>query len=272
MIHEISFQDYCKLDGINASTLKYFHGEPFSPKSAVYNMNAPSKETEAFKIGRAVHAWLEYYNCIPDEYEILPFEKWNEKGAKKAKEECIASNAIPLTISEGRLITDMSNAVWNNELLNPILSKDSMQREVSITTDEFKAMMDVIDVDGRAIYDYKTTRRTNLKDVVKDCYGFGYHVQAYHYLMVANKGGVEADDFYFIFVSTVPPHETFVLKCSTDFIAAGERDWNIAKERFDKYSKLSYCDCPGLCEEIVELDLPEWASGEEDLTLFEELE
>jgi hypothetical protein len=271
MILDLTFPDYCKQDGINASSLKHFAGEPFSPKTACYKYQTPSKESEAFKVGRAVHAWLEYCNKMPDEYEVLPYHKWNEKGAKAAKSDCIEAKRIPLTISEGREIAEMSNALWNNSVLNPIVSSDSCMREMTVLHGEFKAMIDVIDVDGRAIHDWKTTRRTTLKDIERDCYTFGYHIQAYHYLMVASAE-LDVDTFYFDFVSTVAPYETFVLKCSDEFVEAGKKDWEIAKERFDTYSNIPYCDCPGLCENVVELDLPEWAMGEEEEQLLEDFE
>ena len=269
---DISFKDYCVLEGINASSLKYWMGEPFSPKSAAYNYQTPRKDTDAFRTGRAVHAWLEYRNRMPPEYELAQIESWGQKGGKALKKDIVDAGKIPLNLSEISAIENMSAALWNDPLMKRTHDGDIL-REVSIKVNGYKGMFDVVDVDDSNIIDWKTTRHSDPRKIESDAYKLGYHLQAYHYQMLAQEHFKKDFTFSFAFVCTAPPHETFIYLCSDDFMEAGKKAWDISVERLAKYGKLPYSSLDGLSTEVLDLEIPDWVEdSEEDLTLLGDFE
>lgn len=294
MLLDLSFKDYCALDGINASSLKHYAAEPFSPKTATYNFNKPSEDKPAFRIGRAVHSFLEHKNNQPDNMRTCPVElckqyvseeypgehdkevkkivKELKDNAKIRKEKMLKDGAELFKPSELTNISNMSNAIWTDPIMNDMLVSDSLLRECTIQVDMLKGMFDVIDPDNATIIDYKTTKHSDPRKIQADAYNYGYHLQAYHYSLLAERHFGHPFDFAFAFVCTAAPHETFLYICSQEFIDAGKKVWDISMERLAEFGDKVYSDLPGYSTEVLELDIPEWAEEEindNDLEDFE---
>ena len=265
MLTKITFPEYCALEGINASTLKSYAGDYFNPKQVAYNIShRDGAEKSHFTMGRAVHSALEHEGVLPDdEYVKCPYDNYKKKEAQEWKKEQEDKGITPLKLAEYKQASDMAKQIWTNtpkEIQKVIHSVDA-QREVSIQVDGYKAMYDLIH--GEDLYDYKTTRRTKLKDIVNDAFKLGYHIQAYHYCMVAAAEGLAVNDFYFIFVCTEAPHLVTTMRCTDNFIEAGHNAWQEAMDRYKKYHGIDYRELPSESDGIIELDVPEWALEEE---------
>ena len=226
-------KDYYTSEGINASTLKYFAGDYFSPTQALYKMRNPFEPTQAMSLGTAVHSILEHEMNTDEAYEVIAGAYKTEKARAPQMNKACA----------------MANNVW--ETCKDVVQSPNAIRERAHFVGEFKALID-LEVDGVG-YDYKTTRVTTLDECRREAHKYHLEVQAYHYCTFGNFKGFE-----FIFVSSVEPHQVFRLKCSQEYLQDFAKPrWEQALERYYKYKDM---DIP-LIEDDT-LDIPSWYEKE----------
>ena len=261
-------QDYFDHEGINASVLKCYIDEEFSPRKAVFNAKVKEqKGKECFLKGHTVHSLLENKGELGDNFIISPYSDYKKHEARDWKNDQIAMGNMPLKQKEYDECEKMAKMLWNftPAEIKEVISSSSSLREEKIYTGEFKAMLDLYSMANKNIYDYKTTAQSTKARIINDAFKFKYHIQAYQYKHVAELGGFEVNDFYFIFVSSEAPYDNFVFKCTEDFMKRGEEDWNIALERFKQYHHLDYTTLDGAYTEVIDMDIPKWAVKDVEL-------
>lgn len=264
----MSRKGYFAHPGINASKIKLFSGEPFSPKTSVYNLNHQEDEEQThFKKGSAVHDALEYKGILPEKYILKKYDTFSSKEAKAWRDAQKAKGKIILKSDELESVHNMVGAIWDGcpESVKRVVQSKGAYREHELYADGFKAMLDLYH--SGIIYDYKTSRYSTEHQIKKDAYRLKYHIQAYHYKKIAQMKSMEVKDFIFIFVCSNPPHEVIVMRCDSEFVERGEEEWNIAYERFIEYKDRDYRDLPGYYADVIDLSIPEYVLENEEVEL-----
>jgi hypothetical protein len=226
---------------LNASTLKLFSGRDFDPLVAVHKMRNPSGPTPAMALGTAVHSIVEHLGST-EGLIVSPYDNFRTKEAQLWK----AEHPEYLTSEDLLKAERMASRILSvcDEAHSP-----SALREEEFYTDDYKALLDLV-LDSKGI-DYKTTAATSASQFERDCIKYGYALQAYHYLMVA-----ELDSFEFIAVSSVEPHPVWRFTCAPDFIEYGKQQWHEAFERYTAYKDMVIEPS----KETYELKAPPWAA------------
>lgn len=247
-------QKYRKDPRINASTLKKFVNDDLDPAIAMWQLKNPSPPSEAMLLGTMVHSIIENLGDAPEGVQVSPFDSYRSKEAKTWKEQMEADGQIIVT--EATL--DKAYTMANNVLqLTPssvyeIIHDPDSGREKAFFTDDLKALVDCISRTGDTVLDYKTTGATSSGKFMKDCWNYGYALQAYHYMKVTG-----AVNFVFVAVSSVAPHPVWTLQCTPKFIEWGGTLWRKAMARY----KQAKAECLGLdvrMSVLEELDKPYW--------------
>lgn len=262
--------NYFDIPKINASTLKLFSGpeEDFSPFSSVYAMRN-REDKPAYQMGHAAHEALQYQGKIQPKYVRSIYETFRSNKAKDWRDQQISEGKEVLSQKDYDAVTTMVDAVWNNCPVDvkEIIQNQSAKREAIYQTDEYKAMMDL--VDDETIFDYKTTASKTPGQIQREAFNYGYHIQAYHYRMVKELVDGSAGEFFFIFVSKAAPHEVFLFRATPDFLQKGKEDWQVAMERHQKYKDMPLEDLPRFSDNPMDLELPPWAYSDSDEIVVE---
>lgn len=230
---------------INASLLKLFNGS-LDLRIARYKAIQPSFATDAMNLGSAVHDLLENDMVLSDRFIQSDFKDFKTKAAREWKQEMKDTGKIILKDSELTQAVDMALEVKSNA---PAWMFEG-QHEKPFYTDEFKALLDA--VNGKRGVDWKTSQATSLEQWERDALKYGYHLQAYHYMMTA-----QLEEFWFVVVSSVAPYPVWVLKCSDSFLAHGQEVWERAYANYNASPEQV---------KIGDLDAPRWWQPSESST------
>ena len=174
MIYEnITREEYVKLEGINASSLKPYYE---SVMNGNYEASLSRKESDAMRFGTMVHSLILEPEKFSNEYAIMPQSPINEKTGepygkttKKYAEwyENLPKGKIYYSQDDFELIDRIQTNIDNNEPASKIL-KACPKRETAITwTDEAtgikcKALIDFMG--DKIVGDLKTTRSIPIRD------------------------------------------------------------------------------------------------------------
>lgn len=257
--------DYTSIPAINWSTLKHLRESPLHYRHA---LTAPSKETDAMRIGTATHlAVLE-----PERFAERVAVWDGERRAGNAYKEWLAANEGKLHLRTQDLagIDAIATAVRAHPVAARLLSEG--EAEVTLEwTDEAtglrcKGRADWIrrEEDGSiTVIDLKTTRTTNPRQFAAQCAQLGYHGQAAHYVAGVRAMHPDAPTVRFIVIAVEsgPPHDVAVYE-----LDAGVPDGALYVGellRRELLTKLADCirhdEWPGRCPRMETLCLPGWA-------------
>ena len=170
-------KDYYSMEGINASTLKYFAGSTWNPVLALHKMRNPMPPSPSMALGTATHSILENEMKTEEAYEVI-CEAYKGEGPRASwfNKACV-----------------MAGNIWDT--CADVVQHPDAVRERAYFDNGFKALIDLSV--GNVGYDYKTTRVTSLQDCIKEAHKWHLEIQAWHYCKL---GGF--DSFEFIFVSS----------------------------------------------------------------------
>ena len=247
-------KDYYKVHKFSASAAKILAGG-LSPYAAFHKLRAGFKPTEAMQLGTIVHAIIEHGGVLPVAVAVVsPYTAyttgeakafkawWNNdenflcylpKTCKGEAPESLkeAMDSCLWTQQDGGILTDQATIDKAHKMAAAIMdatdTKDG-EHEKAIYTDDSKCLMDFVTED--TVKDWKTTKETTMAGVMRECWKYGYHIQAAQYLKLSKKQFFELD-----FVSNVEPHEVFIVKCGESFIETGRERLAYAKEIWDNF-------------------------------------
>jgi hypothetical protein len=134
----------------------------------------------------------------------------------------------------------MAMSLWT---CAPDWAKDG-DKEVAVYTDRFKALLDV--KAGNKGLDWKTTSAQSAEQFEREMIKYGYHLQAYHYSMVAGL-----DEFVFCAVSTVYPFPAWRFDVTPEYLEFGKNAWDKAMQKMEE-------PCP---QKEYQLNPPKWFSS-----------
>lgn len=262
-------QEYRSNPAVNKSTLWEIRKSPMHYKYALEN---PTEDTPALKMGRAIHMAVLQPEEYCKEYAIIPSGiDRRTKDGKAAWEEFSTKHAGQewLTEDENREIINIANAVnaQCHDLLAGCTTEEPLFWDDPRTGIACKCRVDAMkELDDRFVMiDLKSTTDAGTKAFTRNAIGYGYHVQAAHYMNGAVANGLnhrKPIEWYFVAVEKKPPYAVNLVKADQTFLDEGLFVLIGLMDKLDKC--LTENKWPGYGENVM--TMPEWAisDGEED--------
>jgi hypothetical protein len=220
-------QEYRADPRLNASKLKQFHPD----LSAFKALNMHYDTSDAMEFGTAVHDYLEH-KCkkFSDRiFHLEPGQTFRSKANKLLREASREDGCIVLSHDRMEAAKKLALFIWNHPPIKKIIRSKKAEREIIVTNETEKALIDLRHND--LIIDWKTCA-TLKPNIIWNSY---YDIQAYHYMKVA-----KAARFMFVFVETTEPYEVACLELDADSIAVAARRWQEAYDRYMFYQENEY--------------------------------
>ena len=264
------FDEYRQLPGVNKSLL--FPGLR-SMAHLKAKMDAPPEDTEALAIGSAFHCLTTEPDTFSDMfavggpinpktgrvygYDTKAFAEWAEQQGKPV-----------LTTEQYQAVVAMAASVREHPRAAAILAcPGDVELAIQWTDAETgvlcKCRLDyfVCDQDPPAIADLKSCQDARPKAFSRSVLDYGYHIQAAMYSDAVFAAFGKMPVFLFICCEKEPPYAVQVYHLSDRAIIKGRQQYRSLLAAYKRASETG--TWAAYSPEIVEIDLPEWAVGEE---------
>jgi hypothetical protein len=253
------FSEYQAAVGMNASTLKAGRA---SPRHLLAAWNAPHKDSDAMRWGRAVHTMLETPRLFEEQVRV--WSGGNKVKAKKAwaefKQQCADDGADWLD-EEGpwsyRAVLDAMN-VWLNDPL-VMASVRGSRPEVCLFWNEgevqCKARTDMLREDK--IVDVKTAASIEARPFAQSFYRLGYDMQLGMYQRAVEQVLGRLLPVEIICIENKPPYDVAVVPVHDSVL---ERGWAKVEPLLKRLPECIRSGVwPGIANgQLYPLDVPAW--------------
>ena len=212
MIKKISDKEYFACDGVNASALKYLDMSPAHYKAYIDKLNE-EKNTESLRLGSQIHKYI-----LEDvDLNIKPnCDRRTKEGKElfKTFQDSIKYSTDYVSLDEYEKIKKMKEVVKDHPvakiLLDPVQNEKAAFVQCPQTGLKLKCKYDCLPNTGNCIFDLKTTDNADPFKLKYTINKYKYHIQACHYLYVAELLNLNKDFFVFIFIEKDAP---FAISC-----------------------------------------------------------
>jgi exodeoxyribonuclease VIII len=254
--HNLPFSGYLAAKQINASALKLIASR--TPAHYLASLSKPKEESQAMKIGSAIHCAVLEPDFFEEKHVILPDGvDGRTKEGKSIIYEAKQSGKVILSKSEADLCNQVATAVSSNKGIgNALKIGDS---ELSVFTNDRKCRLD--HYNSGNIFDLKTCNDASPNGFARQIYNFGYHIQAAWYLDTCKMAGLEADGFIFIAVEKEPPYAIGLYELGADSMEVGRSAYQSALDKLERAKSTG--DWPGYSEYLETIELPYWALNQD---------
>jgi len=272
----IPFEDYLRWHAVSQSQLKELARSPAHLRA---KLSEPDTDTDALRIGRALHAAVlepaEFDS--PARFGVIPDGTDRRTKAGKELWETIArSGATPIKQDEYDRVVAMREALNAHTAAGTLLRTDGRAELSLVWTDPAtgvlcKARHDrhAAAIGGGVVLDVKTTTDASPREFERTVFTFGYHRQGAFYLRGARALSLAVEHYAILAVEKVAPFAVAVYRLNEGAIDAGDAEVGALLGR---YKRCAAADAwPGYPEGVLDLALPDWAWGVSD-RLTKELE
>lgn len=240
--------------------------------AAAMNGAKKRKETQAMRLGSAVHQYLldgtiKGYEPRPDWLNLRKpdHRQWVEDKKKEGvtiltQEEYDAVRSIPMAVSRHAYAAKIVKAARTEV---SIYAKDP---ETGIL---LRCRVD-IDPGGNVIADLKKSRTVSQRDWTRQAAQLDYHIQAAWYLNVCRLAGIDKEVFLHIAVEAEPPYNVRVFRIPEQAVEDAQA---VCRRLIGRIHACSVTgEWPGYDEEgLVQLDWPEWKRNEDSGIIMEDI-
>lgn len=258
-------REYAAIQALNWSTAKLIET---SPRLLRWRAEHPAADTDALRVGRAIHCasleserWRTAYVAKPH------FGDMRTKIARRARMDWLATlpPAVEMLSAEEHALAERCAAAVREHPVARDLLRSGRAEEIITWTDEAtgvdcKARLDFIA--PLYVVDLKSSRHSSVRMIVRQFADLLYHGQIAMYHDGAIAAGLipsDADGPYAIVVQTVEPYDVVALELSR---AALETGRELYRSCLRKYVACQAADWwPGISPDLITLDLPPWAAG-----------
>jgi hypothetical protein len=243
-----------------------------SPAHLKAELDNPSPDTDAFRLGRATHAAILEPDIFERIYMRAPELDRRTKAGKEAWAALQAEHGLDTILKpdEYDLCIAMRDSVRRRVSAVGLLGGKGDCELSAVWVDEksgvlCKGRADRVsyDLDGGTVVDVKTTTDAGRFAFERSIFNFGYHRQAAFYLRGFNAVNVPVRHFTIIAVEKKPPHEVGIYRLVDSAIEAGAEQIN------DLLAQYQQCVgsgvWPGYPDEILDIALPTWAWNQIEL-------
>ncbi len=278
-------REYHALPNLSASRLKKLK---VSPAEFKRSLTAKGQDTEAMRIGSAIHMLI----MEPDRAaaEIMPIDThaikqdisdWNKLERASAKKDKRDPDLRPLkkldeiyehyfNTNPNNLIIPLKEYKLAKMIANKALAQDDVKALFSsgiaeltilgnLHGNDVKIRMDWLRGSKKKAMcvDIKTIAATP-KSLANHILDYGYHIQQAFYEYVAEQAHIKIDDFVFLFIFKEEPFDVVVVRLSDEFISYGREESHRLITLYE--SCVASGEWPGKYPEgeIMTIELPGW--------------
>ena len=233
--HDLTFKQYQELKALNNSSLSAFRQCPARYR---FLMDNAREDTEALKLGRAIHTAVLQPELFNEEFLCLPeIDRRTAKG-KEAYTQLVLENPgrTLLKAEEFTMALQIASSVRCNRaairLLNEARCEVTATWRDSDTEVECKARIDAHNPSFATICDLKTTTDASPSGFPRKLWAYGYHRQAAWYLEAMQANKEAAEHFVFIAVEKDPPYPVGVYRLDDEAIKLSRAENKALLRRF----------------------------------------
>ena len=250
-------KEYRAAEGVNKSTLWELRK---SPAHYQYILTHQREDTQAFKIGRAIHAAVLTPTAYKREWSVIPegIDRRTKAGKEEYQAFMEANNGKEiLTAEEAEQVRSIAKAVRKNKAVSYLLKGTRREKPLFWTNEDgirCKCRVDAMK-DG-IIIDLKTTTDASTEAFTREALKFGYDVQAAHYIdgyQNTQKG--KPPKWFFIVVEKSEPYAINIIRAGLDFVDHGIVRRNKLLETLTECRENQYFPDYGTNDMIM----PKWA-------------
>ena len=269
--------NYNDLPGLRWSTLKAGLQSALHLKHA---MEVERTDKPCFRKGRRVHTatlephrWGEFYSAGPDLSQVRTKDgKPSAKPAATKEGEAIIAQwladnpGVEVVTDAGRdHAFRVAYAVQTHPEAAKVLAQCvDRERVFQATLDGIEAKSQGDLYGGGLLGDLKTIgKMLSERALQRQILDYGYHGQFAWYRRVMRACGVTVDRCVLIFVEAAAPHDVAVVDVSDEWLALGEE---LVDQALAAYAQVVAGNAVGRFPGVVALDVPAWATPEEDAT------
>lgn len=227
----------------------------------------PDENTDALRVGAAVHSFVLEPDLFLAEYTVKPegldFRTKDGKAWRAEQEE--AGRRI-LSVEEWNMVTGVAGAITSHPLARRAFEASAPEVTLTLKDPEtgvwLKARPDALPKEPRRFpfsVQLKTTQDASPTAFQRSVWSYGYHLGAAMEIdMLAMLGWHDSPGALLVAVEKEPPFAVSLLRLSDEAIAWGRHQYRRALRRF--------ADClaagkwPAYAEDVTEIHLPEWAA------------
>lgn len=225
-------------------------------------------ERKTFDIGRAAHRAVlgrggDYVAYPPD--MLASNGAASTKEAKAWADEQRAAGRTPLKADDVDAVGTMADAT-RRALAAMGIALDPARSELTALAEVggvwCRAMVDNAPTGKPWLVDFKTTEDASPDAVIRAVTGYGYDVQAAHYLDVWQAATGERRKMRFVFVEKAPPYGVSVVELHDD--EASEADWMLTARSKAAEARRIWSEClregrwPGYPPQVAIVGAPGW--------------
>ena len=268
----LPFSEYVALPGMNNSKLGIIKRCPAKFKFLCENERS---DTDALKIGRAIHTAVLEPHKFNDEFLCLPdIDRRTTKG-REMYAELVSQNPDKTILKpdDFNMALDVATSIRSNAHANYLLQGAATEVTLDWVHPETgigcKARVDAYNQELSTLIDIKTTQDASRSGFPKKLFAYGYHRQAAYYLEAMRKNGEAACHFVFIAVEKEPPYAVGLYRLSDQTI-------QLSKQENDALLRL-YAECkrtdswPGYTQGIEDISIPDYATNNMEETYGQSL-
>ena len=218
----MSEDEYRNHPAVNKSTLWVLQKSPLHYQYACEN---PSQDTQALKMGRAIHEAVLQPEEYKTHYVAAPDVDRRTKEGKELYTEFLfaAGDKEILTASEYQEVSRIASAVWECKEAEELLTGCTMEKPLFWTHEdtgiECKCRVDAMR--PGIMIDLKTSSDASTSAFSRDVFRYGYDVQAAHYVDGYHSFCGEFPSWFFIVVEKTAPYAVNVLHTDAGIIDYG---------------------------------------------------
>lgn len=257
VITGLPFDDYKRLDAINASALKLIER---SPAHYWQSRQTPREATPAQALGTLAHLLI----LEPEREGEIAIAPDVDRRTKAGKEEWAAflaesNGRQTATADQFDAARRMRDAVQAQPFARALLAGG--EPEVTLLWQQdgtpIKCRLDWLCRSHDVVLDLKTASDASAVEFARASGRYAYHLQAALYTDAAAACGLGERAFVFLVVESEPPHGVALYQLDEDAMRAGSVRYRQALERYREC--LARNDWPGYPPEVQPLTLPKWA-------------
>ena len=259
--------EYESIEAINQSTLKLFRR---SAAHAREYMLHPPAQTEAMMIGTAVHCAVLEPTKFSGTYVVAPRVDRRTKAGKETWANFESENRGKelLDADDFEMCSEICRAIHANTVIGRMLESPGKNEVGIVWQDEktgllCKALLDRITTYAgwTCVMDLKTCEDARPGAFGRDCYTYGYYLQAPFYLAGLNALAPLNRRFIFAVAEKSRPYATAVYELDQETMKQGEREMRHYLDTYAHCKKTG--NWPGYPDDLQTVSIPRWAQNEE---------
>jgi hypothetical protein len=260
-LHKISFSEYMAIDACSSHRLGLLSKSPAHLK---HEINTPREETQALKIGKAIHAAILEPSEFVNHFVQMPKLDARTKEGKAKRDDFLAihSRSTILSEDEYRQVMNIGVAVRSHKIVSNLLNTTTHTEISGFFKDketgiECKMRADAICAKHGLIWDIKSTDDASPTSFESSIFKFGYHRQAAFYLNGANALGLNIKHFLIVAAEKTAPFACAVYRLSDEAIELGREENAVLITKYARCVEAN--EWPSYPEIIKDVGLPAYA-------------